>query len=208
MYFIHICSSFTYLGNRKGVFTSVPVKKWPSMTIFKIYDFEYVTYTNTGLFKACTIHSSWDTEWDRQKFLSFWAIFALLYTPEKPGKSKFWKNEKSLETRHYPFINVYHKWWRSYDVYIYIYIYRCWDIRWTNRIYYHVGLLFAILTPFDNSKEKPFLEKNTCRYYHLTLVYQKWQSLWCRFLRYGVWWTKVYVIFNFLHFYPLTTPGK
>ena len=122
MYFIHICSCFTYLGNRKGVFTSVPVKKWPSMTIFKIYDFEYVTYTNTGFFKACTIQSSWDTEWDRQKFLSFWAIFALLYTPEKPGKSKFGKNEKSLETRHYPFINVYHKWWRSYDVYIYIYI--------------------------------------------------------------------------------------
>ena len=58
MYLIHIYSCFTYLGNRKGVFMSEPVKKWSSMAIFKIYNFEYVTYTHTGFVKACIMHSS------------------------------------------------------------------------------------------------------------------------------------------------------
>ena len=38
-------------------------------------------------------------KWDRQKFLSFWAIFCPFTPPppqqQQPGKSKFWKNEKT-----------------------------------------------------------------------------------------------------------------
>ena len=38
-------------------------------------------------------------KWDRQKFLSFWAIFCPFCPPppqqQQPGKSKFWKNEKT-----------------------------------------------------------------------------------------------------------------
>ena len=36
---------------------------------------------------------SWDTKCDRQIFLSFWTIFALLI-PQQPKKLKFWKNKK------------------------------------------------------------------------------------------------------------------
>ena len=42
---------------------------------------------------------SWDTEWDRHKFLSFWAIFSILppsppYPNNPQNHWKFWKYEK------------------------------------------------------------------------------------------------------------------
>ena len=67
----------------------------------------------------CTIndnhmmYGSWDMERDRQNFLSFWTVSALL-TSYEPRKSKFWKNEKK-PWRFYHFIHVYHK-WQSYNV--------------------------------------------------------------------------------------------
>ena len=42
------------------------------------------------------MYGSWDTEWDRQNFLSFWAIFCP-FTLYGPRKSKFWKNKKKSE---------------------------------------------------------------------------------------------------------------
>ena len=43
------------------------------------------------------MYGSWDIKWDRQNFLSFWAIFCL-FTPSLPHqgfrKSKFWKQMK------------------------------------------------------------------------------------------------------------------
>ena len=41
------------------------------------------------------MYGSGDMERDGQKFLSFWIIFFPFYTPNKPKKSKFWKNEKN-----------------------------------------------------------------------------------------------------------------
>ena len=40
-----------------------------------------------------TMYSSWDTKWDGQNFLSFWAIFCP-FTPQELELSKFWKIEK------------------------------------------------------------------------------------------------------------------
>ena len=60
------------------------------------------------ILKMCTknhnhmIYVSWDTKWNRQNFLSFWAIFSPFTTPllmiSKPKKSKFFKKwQKFLE---------------------------------------------------------------------------------------------------------------
>ena len=59
---------------------------------------------------------SWDTEWDVQNFLSYWAIFCPFPPPppQQPAKSKFWKNKKST-CRCRPFTRVYLI-WRSNDV--------------------------------------------------------------------------------------------
>ena len=63
------------------------------------------------------VYSSYNTEWDRQNFLSFCATFSPFTTPS-PKKSKFWrKNEKNCLDilSFYTYIHVYHK-WKSYDI--------------------------------------------------------------------------------------------
>ena len=72
---------------------SILVKKWSSRGICKIYDFEYVTYAHAWFVKACMMHSSWYKMWDRQTFLSFWAIFCP-FTPLTTCKTNILKNEK------------------------------------------------------------------------------------------------------------------
>ena len=83
------------------------------------------TSGNIIILHICTIndndmmYSSWDMERNRQNFLSFWTIFALLPL-YGPRKSKFWKNEQ--HTWRYYFTNVYHKsqspdvWFLSYEM--------------------------------------------------------------------------------------------
>ena len=53
------------------------------------------------------IFGSWDTEWDRQDFLSFWAIFCLFTFLMLP-KNKILKNEKN-SWRYQYFIHLYLK---------------------------------------------------------------------------------------------------
>ena len=57
------------------------------------------------------IYGSWGME--RENVLSFWIIFCP-FNPQRPRKTKFWKNEKSA-WRYYHFTHVHHK-WQSYDV--------------------------------------------------------------------------------------------
>ena len=60
------------------------------------------------------MYGSWDTEWDRQNFLSFWAIFCPFTTPaptngpEKQNSEKKWK--KMPEDIILLHIHKYHKW--------------------------------------------------------------------------------------------------
>ena len=100
-----------YLGNRKGVFVSIPVKKRSNTAICKIYDFQRITYTYAQFAKACMMYSFWDTEWDR----NFWDNLCPFIHPLKTWKIKILKKWKNA-WRHYPFTNVYHK-WRSYIIY-------------------------------------------------------------------------------------------
>ena len=74
----------------------------------------------------------------------------------------------------------------------------------TDRIFCHSGPFFALLLLYGPRKSKFWKnEKNTWRYYHFTNVYHKWQSYDAWFLRYGVQWTKCFVILDhFLLFYP------
>ena len=61
---------------------------------------------------------------------------------------------------------------------------------------------FCPLLPPNNPKNQNFEKKNTYRYYHFTHVYHKGQSHNVWFLRYGAWWTKIFVILDcFLPFY-------
>ena len=105
-------------------------------------------------------------------------------------------------------------------IYIYVYIYYMYMYIYTNiYMYIYTNIYIYIYIYQQNflsfwvivcnstlwSKKKKICwknEKNTRRYYHFTLVCQKWQSLWCRFLKYGVWRTKVSVILEILPCHP------
>ena len=59
------------------------------------------------------MYASWDMEYNRHKFLTFWAIFCL-YTQLLSPKIKIWNKFKKT-SRYYPITHVYHK-WRLHDV--------------------------------------------------------------------------------------------
>ena len=76
---------------------------------------------NIIIFHMCTknhnhmMYGSWDTEWDRQKFLSFWTIFSLLPPPLMILNIKILKKMKKMPGDIILlYIHMYHK-WRSYD---------------------------------------------------------------------------------------------
>ena len=56
-------------------------------------------YTSVPKTKIMRV-SSWDTEWDRQSFLLFWAIFALLtpLTTRKINSSKKWRKHLGMSS--------------------------------------------------------------------------------------------------------------
>ena len=64
------------------------------------------------IFHMCTknhnhmMHGSWDTEEERQNFLSFWAIFVLSPPPNDPENENFEKkNNEQIALRYYSFIH-------------------------------------------------------------------------------------------------------
>ena len=109
------------------------------------------------------MYGSWDTEWDRQNFLSFWATFALLpnpLPPNDPENQNFDKNEKECQ-----------------EV-LSLYTYVC-TINEDHMIYGSWKL------PGNPENQNFKIEKNTWRYYHFTHLHYKWQSYHVWFLRYG-----------------------
>ena len=129
------------------------------------------------------MYGSWDSEWDRQKFFSLWAIFCSFTPPLMISNIKILKKKWKNACRYYPFIytciHVYHK-WRSYDVWFL----KC-KVRQTE-IFDILGY-FLPVQPLDNLENQNFnTEKNTWRHYHFTHLHHKWQSYDIWFLRYGV----------------------
>ena len=93
-------------------------------------------------------------------------------------------------------LHMYHK-WQSYDAWF-------WDVEHNRQNFLSFWTIFCPFTPLTTQKLK-FLKKwkRPWRYYHFIHVHNKWQSndLW--FLRCGLQWTEIFVIWEHLwHFYP------
>ena len=135
-------------------------------------------------------YGSWDTEWDRQNFLSLWAILCL-FTLQSTWKIKILKKWKKKAYRYHHFTLDYHR-GQSYDVCFLRYG------GWQTELF--VFLDFFCPTTW---KIKILNEKNTWRYYHFAHVYHKWKSYDVWLLRYGVWQTKFFLILDlFFPIYP------
>ena len=202
------------------------------------------------------MYASWDMEYDRNNFLSFWAIFCP-FTPLLTPKTKIWKNVK--------------KTWRYYLLHMCTMnedhmMYGSWDIRHNRERFLSFWAIFCPLTPLTTQKIKilkkwkkmprdiiilhmctinenhmmygswdmehdrqfflildhflPFYplttqksiilkknEKNTGRYHHFTQVHQKSWSSALLFLRYGTWQMQLFFILGyFLPFYLPNSP--
>ena len=144
------------------------------------------------------MYASWDMEYDRQIFLSFWSIFCP-FTPLLTPEIKIWNKCKKTR-RYYPITHVNNK-WRSYDA---------WSLRYKAQQTEFFVILGHYL-PFDppNNLKKQSFEKmkkthedNIILHLHTTnddhTMYSSWDIERNRqnFLSF---WT------NFCPFTPLTT---
>ena len=106
------------------------------------------------------IYGFWNIRCDRQKFLSFWAIFCP-FSPLTTRKIKVLKLKKTpgdIIISHICTINDN------------LFMYGSWDME-HNIILCHSGSFFALLPPYGPRKSKfRKNEKNTWRYYHFTNI--------------------------------------
>ena len=157
------------------------------------------------IFHMCTknhnhmMHGSWDTEEERQNFLSFWAIFVLSPPPNDPENENFEKKKtmnKLLWDIILLYINVYHK-WRSYDI---------WFLKYKvpqTEMFVILGHFLPFWTPNNPENQNFKIGNSTWWYYHFTHLHHKWQSFDVWLLRYGKQQTEFFVIMDlFLPFYP------
>ena len=115
--------------------------------------------------------SSWDTEWDRHNFLSFWAMFCR-YTTLHPTFN-------NLE------IKILEKWKKAYrDVILqsWCMLPEIWSV--TDIIFCHARPVFALLPHYwpQQSKFKKSKKPGDIILLH---VFHKWRSYDAKFLRYG-----------------------
>ena len=146
-------------------------------------------------------YGSWDTEWDRQNFLSFWAIFCP-FSPLTTWKIKILKLEKTpgdIMILHICTISDNHM------------MYSSWDTQCNGQNFLSFWNHFLPFCPPMDPENQNFGKMNITPeniIYHFTNVYHKWQSscdVW--FLRYQAWWTECFVILDqFLPFYPSNNP--
>ena len=138
------------------------LKKWK--ILLEISSFYMCTKNHNNL-----MYSSWDTEWDGQNFLSFSAIFWPFYPPKQPGKSKFWKNEKSTWRCHHftcvPKMTI-----------LWCMILEIWSA--TDSIFCHLGPFFAPFFALTTQKIKT-LEKWKKAYYLTKACLKSSHMLYC-----------------------------
>ena len=140
------------------------------------------------------IYGSWDTEWDRQNFLSFWGIFYPFITPLNILKIKILtKIRKIHRDIILLYIYVYHK-WISCDI---------WFLKYKERqteIFVILGHFLLFQHPDNLENQNSKIEKNIWWYYHFTRLHHNWQLYDVWLLIYGAWRTQFFVILN--HFSP------
>ena len=123
-------------------------------------------------------YGSWDTEWDRQKFLSFWTSFCPFTLLSQ--KIFFWKNKMSISRCHH-FTHLYQK-SRYYVCFL------RYGVQQKN--FCDFKQFFALLPNYwpqklkFGKKCKKIKKKTNPFYYPLTYAYHKlrWYDVW--FLRY------------------------
>ena len=98
--FCHFWPFFAFIPQKNQNFKTMKKASWDVITLHM--------YTKNHNM----MYSSWDMEYNRPNFLSFWAIFCS-FTPLLTPKLKILDLKKSW--RYYPITHVYHK-WRWYDV--------------------------------------------------------------------------------------------
>ena len=133
------------------------------------------------------IYASWDTEWDRQNFLMFFAS-CCPFTTLTPHPSPLMIPEKqSLEQKRKKCLEIL-----SFYTYMYA-INEHHDI-WFLKCKVWLTQIFVILCNFlpsqfhDSSEnQNSKIEKITWRYYDFTHFPNKWQPYDKWFLRYGAW---------------------
>ena len=131
-------------------------------------------------------YGSWDTKWDRQNFLSFWAIFCTFnsLTTWKIKLFKKWKKHLEISTFYTCATKITIIWCMLPEI---------WS---ATDISYHFGPFFAHYWPRKLKFGKTV--GNTWRYYPFTHVYHKWRS-------YDIWLLKYKVQQTvFCHFRPFS----
>ena len=144
------------------------------------------------------IHGSWNIRWNRQKLLSFSAIFCP-FNPLTTRKIKILKLKQTpadIIILHISTINNNHM------------IHGSWDMDHDRHNFLSFWTVFGPFTPYESRQSKLWKDdKNTWRYYHFTNVYHKRQSYDVWFLRYRVQRTEFFVILDsFLPFKPPNNP--
>ena len=141
------------------------------------------------------IYGSWNIKCNKQKILTFWAIFCpfSLLTTWKIKFLTLKKNTADIIILHICTIN---------DNYM---TYGSWDMDPDRQFFCHSGLFFALLTLYG-PRESKFSKKWKKHLKILSFYKHKWQSYDVWFLRYGVQWTEFFVILD--HFLPLYPPYK
>ena len=100
--FLRYRVSQTEIGNYVPI-TPLLLKTWKIRILKKWKKNSWIYHHFTHVHQKLQSFEVWflryRMKWDRQKFLSFWAIFCPFTPPppqqQQPGKSKFWKNEKT-----------------------------------------------------------------------------------------------------------------
>ena len=129
--------------------------------------------------RSYDIQSSWNIRCNRQKFLSFWAIFCPFsrLTTWKIEIFKLKKTPGDIIILHIFTIN---------DNYM---KYGSWDMERSRQNFFVILDRFLYFYPPNNSKNQNFIKmkkkKKSWRYYHFTQVYQKSWSYALLFLWYG-----------------------
>ena len=137
------------------------------------------------LFEMCTINKdSWGIRCNKQKFLSFWALFCL-FIPLRNQKIKILKKWKKT-----PGDIIFLHFSTTNDNQI---MYGSWDMEFNRQ---NLFSFWTILLKNQNFVKKAW------RYHQLSLVHHKWQSYDVWFLRYKVQRTELFFDY-FLPFSPL-----
>ena len=151
------------------------------------------------------MHGSCDKEWDRQNFLSLWAIFcpSTIPTPTSLMIPKIKILKKKIKKMPGNIILLYirvHNKWRSCDIWFLKYKVQQTEI-------FDILGHFLPFQPLNNLENQNFnIEKNTWRYYHFTHLQHKWQSYDVWLLRYGAQQTEFFVILDC--FFALYLPSS